>query len=221
VRDGRGIPTTLLKHLPIDTPIALIDVGASEGLFTEAIHRYCGVRKALLVEPQPARAAQIRGRLPGSEFLVECVALADSEATVTMDVLQWDFSSSLLPIRRDFPEMAAAINLDVKERIEVRVTTLDSLCSQLGFDEPVDLLKIDVQGLEDKVLAGSCVVLSRVKSIWMELSFQPLYEGSPTIERMISLCRRDGFILVDLQEGFRASTGELLQADGLFTRPTG
>ena len=90
--------------------------------------------------------------------------------------------------------------------------------------DPVDLLKLDVQGVEHRVLAGASETLARTRLLWMEMSFQPLYAGSETIEKMIALCRQKGWVLSHLEEGFRSSEGELLQVDALFVplkRPAG
>jgi len=121
-------------------------------------------------------------------------------------------------VRRDLPSVSAAIDLGVRERIHVSASTLDKLCALHHFDDYIDLLKIDVQGAEHLVIAGALGTLRRTRLIWMELSLQPMYEGCETIESMIKLCKRHGFILRSLENCFCGSDGELLQVDALFAR---
>jgi len=212
-----NVPLALTKYLAPGRPISLIDVGASQGEFTLALQRYCGLRKAMLIEPQPLRIAELKEKFQGSGFLINCAAASSESRVASMEVLNWDYSSSLLPIRRDVPGAYGKLDMNVREVIPVRVASLDELCRD--FDGRIDLLKIDVQGAEAQVIEGASKMLERVDLIWMEVSFKPLYDGSDTLEGMNRLCNRQGFVLTHLEEGFRSSsTGELLQADVLFIR---
>jgi FkbM family methyltransferase len=211
-----GVPIPIMEALPRSERVTLIDAGASNGSFTAAMDRYCGIRKAMLIEPQPKRVEQMKSRFPGERFFFACAAVSSEQGSMEMEVLNWDYSSSILPVRRDLPALHAAVDLGVREKIQVEVTTLDTLCDRFHFDETIDLLKIDVQGAESLVLAGAAKTLRRTRLIWMELSLQPLYEGSVTAERMIRLCRDHGFVLRHIEEGFWSSEKELLQVDALF-----
>jgi FkbM family methyltransferase len=221
-----GVPGPLVERFRNTGPIQLIDVGASSGEFTESFSKFCGVRKALLIEPIPKRCEQLRGRFGGSNFQIVCGVVGDREAEMKMEVLKWEYSSSILPVMRSDANVTSKLNamarmesaLDVAEAIITRMQSLDQICSENGFTEAVDLLKIDVQGAEHLVLDGARKVLQRTQAIWTEVSFRPLYEGSLTFEGISARCREAGFILVALDEGFRGANGELLQGDALFIR---
>ena len=152
------------------------------------MERYCGIEKALLIEPQPKRVEEMKTKLTGSRFSFACAAASSEERLIEMDILNWDYSSSVLPVRTDIPSVSAAIDIGVRERIKVQACTLDKLCKLHKFDGFVDLLKIDVQGAENLVINGASETLRRTGLIWMEMSLQPLYEGCETIESMITLC---------------------------------
>jgi FkbM family methyltransferase len=213
-----GLPTPLANRLPRDSEIVIIDVGASRGDFTSIIDKWCGIRKALLIEPQPARVNELRKRFYGPRFSFEQAAAASTHGRLEMEILNWDYSSSILPVRRDMPHVSAVIDHGVRETVAVSTMPLDYICESRKFEEPIDLLKIDVQGAEHAVILGASKTLKRVHMIWMELSLQPLYEGSQTIEAMIRLCRDSGFVLKHLEDGFCGSNGEVLQVDSLFAR---
>lgn len=215
------VPAPLITHFSGSGPVNLIDIGASSGNFADSMDRFCGVRKALLVEPIPKRCEQLRDRFPSDKFKVVQRAVGDKDTELKMDVLKWDYSSSVLPVVRSDPNVSSEINLDVAETIVTQMQTLDNICTECSFAGPVNLLKVDVQGAEHLVLAGATNVLKSTQAIWMEVSFRPLYEGSLTFEAILARCRDAGFILASLAEGFRGANGELLQADALFVQPNG
>jgi FkbM family methyltransferase len=213
-----GLPCHLIEHLPKTGELTLIDVGASNGEFAATLNKYIPLKKALFVEPQPQRIHELKQTFRGDEFHFACAAATDRSESRKMEVLNWDYSSSILPVKRDVPGVNEVIDLGVREIIDCRSATLDELCYETGWEGDVDLLKIDVQGAEHLVLQGAAKTLKRTKVIWIEVSFKPLYEGSSTIETIIRLCDQSGFALTHIDEGFRGSSGELLQGDGLFTR---
>ncbi len=213
-----AVQRCLVERLSDCGKLTLIDIGAASGQFADFTDSLFGVKKALLVEPQPKKLQELRQRYNDGRFVVAGAALTDREGTLDMEILEWDQSSSILPVKRDIPDVNAVVDLKAREVIKCRATTLDQLCLESKFDDPIDLIKIDVQGAEHLVLAGATQTLKRTKVIWTEVSFQPLYEGSPTITQIISQCKEQGFILLSLVEGFRGASGELLQADAVFVR---
>ncbi len=213
-----GVPHVLGEYLRGCGEITLIDVGASDGEFAEKLKQLCAVRKALLIEPQPSRCEELERRFSARDFKVVCAAAADRRGTLELEILNWDYSSSILKVRRDLPAVNARMDLGVREVVPCRMDTLDLLCEEQQFLDPVDLLKIDVQGAEHLVLTGAIKLLKRTSAIWTELSFQQLYEGSAKIETIVSICRENGFVLKGISEAFRGANGELFEADALFVR---
>ena len=213
-----GVPPPLVHRFRGKPPITLIDIGASEGAFTQSLCQFCGVGKALLVEIQPKRCDQLRKRFPDPSFQVVCGAAGVREEDRVVDILAWDYSTSLLSIDRTDRNAVGANDYSVRERIKTRVRSLDRLCDEFGFNYAIDLLKLDVQGAEGMVLEGARETLRRVRSVWTEVSFRPLYEESSTFRDVYDFFRRAGFHLIALEDAYRANDGELLQADALFVR---
>lgn len=201
-----------------EAPVSLVDVGSCSGQFTSAVVDYCGVSRGLLIEPQPDRFRELSGRFTQPTFTLKNCAIADRNCTMNMDILQHDFSSSLLPVLPDVGGVGRRIDLNVREKLQVAVRTLDDLLRESKWDDSIDLLKIDVQGAELKVLKGASDALQRTHMVLAEVSFRPQYEGSAIFSEVYEYMLEAGFLLTGLQEGFRGEHRELLQADAVFTR---
>src|SRR5262249_48110957 len=162
--------------------------------------------------PQPARCAELRQRFADPRFSVHQCAVADQARTCEMEVLKYDYSSSILPVKRDI-RMAAVVDLDIREKIECRVATLDSVMAEAQWEDNIDLLKIDAQGAELMVLRGAEQTLPHIRVIYTEVAFTALYEGSCIFSEVYDfLCAR-GFRLLSLREAFRGKDRELLEGD--------
>jgi FkbM family methyltransferase len=211
-----GLPPVLLAHLRDRKHISLIDVGAHKGEFTRAIDKFCGVSKGLLIEPQPERAADLARDLRPPRFRVLPIALSDRDGSTLLRINVSDETTSLLPIKSDLPQHQG-IDLSVRSTVTCAVRTLDSVFCQWSSSD-LTLLKLDVQGVENRVIAGGKTTLSKTEMVWTEVSFVALYEGSCLFHELHAQMYDEGFKLVELHGWFRSPCGELLQADALFKR---
>ena len=102
------------------------------------------------------------------------------------------------------------------EKIEVR--RLSDVAKELKLRDPV-LLKLDVQGFEDKVIKGGEDVVARAKIIIVEVSFQTLYQGGPLFDDIYRLLIARGFTYQGNFEQLVSPTDrQVLQADAIFCR---
>lgn len=206
----------LVPFLPQGQPITLVDVGASIGSFTESVRDHCGLRRALLIEPQPDNVRLLQAQFSDARYHVSECAASDAEGSIEMNVLNFHSASSLLQVKPEFLGAGTPFDMRVRQRIKVRTRTLDSLLADVNWTEPVDLLKVDVQGAELMVLRGALPALERIRMVWIEVSFRPLYDESAVFSEVYEFMNRQGFQLHGLQEGYRGGDGEVLQADALF-----
>lgn len=212
-----GEPILLTKYLKKGQPITLIDVGAHNGDFTNALAKYYGIERGILIEPLPHKAARLIDRFNDKKYHVfDCVLSSKEGDFVSFEVNSAEATSSLLRIKRSMPELSD-ISLGDGKLIQCKSRTLDSIVLETNF-ERIDLLKIDVQGAEQLVLAGGRLALLSTKMIWIEVSYKPLYEGSCTFFEIYDILNKSGFRLVDLEPVFRGPDRELLQSDALFIK---
>jgi len=216
-RSVYGIPSALFRPLSRAKPIHLVDIGAHNGDFTFGLACWCGLECAVLVEPLPHKAARLRERFRPPHYQVFECALAAGAGVAELRVnASEEATSSLLPIRRDMPELSALV-LGEEKIIRCAQRTLDSVITEAQLAQ-VDLLKLDVQGAEHLVLAGATETLRRTAMVWSECSFKPLYTGSSTFADIYTVLEAAGFQLLELSPGIRSPTGEMLQVDALFAR---
>jgi FkbM family methyltransferase len=209
-----GIPFSLLRHLEKKQPVVLIDVGAHEGDFTAAVSSHSGITRGVLVEPLPQKVASLQKRFVLPTYQVFACALSSRTGMTDFEVNEFDATSSLLKMQRHMPELTA-VSYGEPKNIKCHTRTLDDLVAEANINW-VHLLKIDVQGAEHLVIQGATNILKTTSMVWTEVSFKPLYEMSTSFSEIYELLGKANFKLVELEPGFRAPDGELLQADALF-----
>jgi len=97
----QNLPGLLEKHLDRGKPVTLIDIGAHQGLFSEAIDSYCGVANGVIVEANPFRAEKLANRYCSPKWHVfDCAVVAESGPLVFHMQEGFDATSSILPINR-------------------------------------------------------------------------------------------------------------------------
>lgn len=169
----------------------VFDIGSCEG---EDAIRYSALFPAATVyavEPLPDNLELLRANLrryPWANVRVLAVALSDRAGRAPFYVSSgqpegvtpgaWDYgnkSSSLLP-----PDLHLQVHpwVHFDHEILVETQTLERVCHREGI-QAIDLVHLDVQGAELKVLAGAGPYLERIGAIWMEVEAVPLYQGQP------------------------------------------
>jgi hypothetical protein len=133
-----------------------------------------------------------------------------------MHVNDFTPSSSLLPMadlhKKCYP-------YTVRECIKkVKVKQLDVVARRLNLDGNV-LVKIDVQGYEDKVIRGGQSVISQAKVLIVETTFERLYDGQPLWKDIFDLLSNMGFrYMGNFSQMKSPLDGSILQADSIFVR---
>lgn len=198
-------------------PLTILDVGANVGQFGVAAAKRFPKATVHSYEPLPQcfrRLQKASTQLPNLH--VHQMALGEAAGSVPFTINSHSHSSSVLPLLKAhtdaFPHAAQT------GRITVPMSTLDEQCGSLPLRAPV-LLKIDVQGYEDRVLKGGTRILRQIDYIVAETSFQPLYQGELVFMELAELLRGLGFRFArPISFLAHPRTGELLQMDALFVR---
>jgi FkbM family methyltransferase len=198
-------------------PTGILDVGAYQGHFSRGARQIFGIANILMIdalaENEPGLADVCR-ELGNADHLIAMLGDTEMEATsffVVDTEMRPDLvktGSSKFKENTDFPKQERAL----------RQRTLASIIADRGL--AFELLKLDVQGAELDVLWGLGPQLSNVEVILMEMSLVDYNKGAPLIDVVLGELRKMGFLLYDVVEQHRYHSGDLLQIDGLFVRPT-
>ena len=197
--------------------ISLVDIGAHRGDFTLAMRKLCHVSRAVLVEPIERLAADLRQHPDLAGYYVYDCAVGDRDGEIEMNIFgNSPYISSALPLDSSTPDLTE-LAVGGSKMVRRPALTLDTILAQTDI-RSIDLMKIDVQGFEDRVIKGARDALTRTACVFMEVSFRPLYHGSAIFGDIHALMYQNGFFLGSLEPGFVTRAGELLQADALFFR---
>ncbi len=185
------------------TALLCLDVGANHGEITDAMLRLRPSAKVHAFEPSPQCQSILRARFASHPYvtLVES-GLGDEEGAREFHRYANDQLSSFLPLQ------AGAANPFHGEpevtREQVPLTTIDRYAARQNLGR-IDLLKIDTQGFDLRVLHGATNLFQTgaVKHVLIELNFLPLYENQSPPEEIIAFLGRHGLQLVDFYEKCR------------------
>ena len=203
----------IVHHFKIDT---LLDVGANAGQYAKQMRELGYAKRIISFEPVQEAFQQLsKAAKHDGSWIVNQYALGDKEETVTINVSQNSFSSSILNILPEHVQSAPSSAFIAQQ--ETRIKKLDTVFDSFTTGSNNIMLKIDVQGFEKKVLAGAEDSLQKIKIIQLEMSLVPLYQNEWLFHEVLEYLTQKGFQLYSLENGFfNKETGQLLQADGIF-----
>lgn len=198
----------------------ILDVGANSGGFGQMAFAAGFSGRVISFEPLPIahqKLTEAAKSKPGRWIVAPRLALSENEGNAQFHITQRDASSSLLKPTSNF--IADTPFVGVTETIDVRTCRLDGLAKEFTLVPEKTLLKLDVQGGEAKVLAGTTQLLPTLAGVLTEMSLMPLYQDQPDFARLHAILTAEGFEIWDIWTGYRsANSHRLLQVDGLYFR---
>ena len=203
-----------LKKIPIKT---IIDVGANEGQFVEEILNIFPLAEIYSFEPLGDCYKKLMSNFRNNKKVhTYNFALGEQDGEITFSRSSASPSSSILKMgdlhKKLYPHTA---NL-VEEKVKIK--RLDDVFADVNLENEV-LLKIDVQGAEEKVIKGGSSVLKKANMIITEVSYATLYENQPLFRDIMNLLEKYGFSYIGNMEQFaNPLTGAPLFADAIFVK---
>lgn len=173
-----------IKAMDIKT---ILDIGANVGQFATYIHKLIPEAMIYSFEPIEGCYNELLKKMKSSnKFKGFNFGLGESKGNVKFYMNTYTPGSSILQTtdlcKKAFPCTAETGNQ------EIWVDRLDNLKDQIDIVDNL-LIKIDVQGYEDKVIKGGHEMISRANVLILETSFQELYTGQPLFEDIYDLLK--------------------------------
>jgi FkbM family methyltransferase len=198
---------------------SILDIGANTGQFALEINKY--LPDAIIFSFEPLRNEYdqlIKKTKKIRRFKAFNIALGDTNEKTIIHRHNFSPASSLLKVSNISMEAYPYIGKSNEEEIEVK--RLDGLMvSDEYFLEPEILIKMDVQGFEDKVIKGGENTFKLAKVIISEISFQQLYEGQQCFDEIYTQLVNLGFSLKGVVgPGLNPNDGLPLYADAIFVK---
>lgn len=228
----RGLPDTkLFDYTPPPPPSVdlwtwirsttsiktVIDIGANNGEYVEYLARFFQPSAIYAFEPlascQP-HLREVAERFP--QMQVFNLALDDHAGEETFWENEYGPSSSLLHVSDIHKE--AFPHTQRESATTVQVARLDDVLDVAMLERGI-LIKIDVQGVEDRVIRGGEAIFSAADVVLIEMSFLALYDRQPIFDEINDQLRACGLRLVGIKDqSGDPTTGQPLFAHCFYRR---
>lgn len=216
----RNSPEKTMLGLASSSFDCVLDVGANEGQFARKISEVFPGATIYCFEPLKTPFANLSRWAATQNGRVKCfnIGLGDSVGEVQMHFHEnHSPSSSLLSSTTYGQEVYPQTKV---ESIEViKVETLDSFLGdsldKLGANV---LLKLDVQGFEDRVLRGATGLLNHVAACLLEVCLDPLYENQADFLDLAEILYKAGFRYAGNMVQAYGDDGHVIYIDALFVK---
>jgi len=198
-------------------PGTVLDVGANIGQFAIASAKLIPNVKVYSFEPEPDSFKKLRKNVSNlSNIKIYPIAIGDVTGYVDFNVNTYSQASSILPL--SMARQEAFPDARIANTIKVKLSTLNEALVEINLQPPV-LLKIDVQGYENKTLLGAGEILKKIDFILIETCFEPLYEGEVVFRELLGIIEKYGFeFLKPVNLVTSPVSGEIIEMDILFSR---
>lgn len=231
---GSGIPDSI--QAPRDPRrIVIYHVGGEDGygpitaiLEKMSRHVHLVVFEAR-VETTDAHDLEHRVR-DGMPLSIVRMGIDDRQGTADFHINKWPLSSSLLPMSapaaNEDPNYDHCFvwgeNVELDRTVRINTTTIDELV-EAGAIPPPNVLSIDAQGAEVRILRGAAKTLAdHVLCVVSEVEFFEIYQGQGLFDDQMQILGKEGFRLFALfnqqtwHPGPRAGQGFLTVGEAAF-----
>jgi FkbM family methyltransferase len=196
---------------------SIIDVGANQGQFAIEIASHFPNTPIYSFEPISSVFELMKKNVTHLNVKPYHLGVGEAnEKSVINHTIYGNGTSSLLEMGENHYNNFAEYTNTVKEDIEI--ITLDSFLEKEKLEKNI-FLKIDVQGYEDKVLAGATKALQEIKVVQMETSFQEMYKDQQLFEYFHPLMLDMGFKMAGVMDVcYDKNNGMPLYCDTFYVR---
>lgn len=200
-------------------PSVFIDVGANVGYYPIQLLKTGFTGKIIAIEPVRHVFKTLKKHADnGQKFTAINAGVSDTSGSMTLYVCgTGGGQSSYLPPTEYLEYNSKA---KIEDTYETDIVTLSQIIEQHVPNADNIYIKIDVQGLEKKVIQGAKQHLSKVIGCKLEMAVNNSdYEDQPDMWEIIQYMKQQGFVLIHLEHTWRdhvSGTKEIIYMDGIF-----
>jgi FkbM family methyltransferase len=195
----------------------ILDIGANTGQAAATFRKIFPEAKIYSFEPLPDCYQELTDNFKDVPlFQAFNIALGDSFGKIVFNRNEYSPSSSLLTLADNHKTNFPFAYQEVPQEVEIK--RLDDMVEELEICSPM-LIKIDVQGFEDKVIDGGLSIISKADAIIIEMSVEILYEGQVLFDGLYTKLKGMGFNYHGNYEQLCSpEDGRVLQMDSIFVK---
>lgn len=227
-----GFEVVRLKKFPSANLVGLrrfdfktiIDIGANEGQFARRFTKEFPDAVIYCFEPLPSAFRSLRQWVEAireSRIHPFNLALGDWVGGAQIQSHTSHLPSSSLLQTTDLSHRMYPFTIE-QQCLDVEMTTLDLFFEDQNL--PIEgevLVKLDVQGYEDRVIMGGRRTLGRARACIVEVSVDSLYVGQASFMGICGLMDALGFHYAGNLDQTYADDGHVIFFDAVFVRSTG
>lgn len=205
-----------LKKLPIKT---VIDVGANSGQFARRIASIFSEANIYSFEPIPEAYKELDewAKTKKARVIAYNLAVGDYDGTLEIFSNEHRSASSFLKTTKICEDIWPSTKKQTL--IPVKLTTLDQWLKSLPVPPDKDILiKMDVQGYEDRVINGGLETFKMAKICILEVCLDQLYEGQATFKQLSLLLYGLGYHYAGNLLQSYANDGHIIFIDAVFVK---
>jgi FkbM family methyltransferase len=192
-------------------PKVIFDVGANVGFLTWQFTKTFGNAVIHAFEPDPAPRRTLESTHRGnSRIQIFPIAAAESDGELAFVQRRVSCNSSLL-------ELAAKAGGNGETTIRVQACTLDRFCAEHSVAH-IDLLKIDTEGADLRVLQGARNLLEKgaIDVVMTEVFFVATYKQQATFDEIAGFLKAYGFGIFNVYIGRETACGQACYGNAIF-----
>lgn len=207
-----------LRSLPVRT---VIDVGANIGQFAQFILRIFPNAELFCFEPLAGPFQELKSwadKQKNIKLTAFNMAIGDVQGLRELYYHPDHSPSSSLLNSTDLLETVYP-DTRRQERVTATLTTLDNAMVGLIDNIQTDILiKLDVQGYEDRVIRGGRNTFDRAKAVLIEVNLDAFYEGQATFRDILLMLHELGYGYAGNLEQNYGDDGHVTFFDALFIK---
>jgi len=227
-----GLEVTLLANSPMHTLLGLrnhsitsiIDIGANTGQFAKYIHRTYPQATLYCFEPLPNAFSELETwaqSITKIEVHTFNLAISDSEGVMPMYLHSEHSASSSLLKTTELTNSLYPFTR-AQEKINIQASTLDNVFSEkISILSGETLIKLDVQGYEDRVIRGGMETLKNCHACIIEINLDSLYSDQGNFLDIFTMLGDIGFSYAGNLSQSYGSDGHVIYFDAIFVRKLG
>ncbi len=178
-----------------------VDVGAHEGETSNLFNKYLSIKKIYCFEPSPINYENLKKKIAKKEniFLFN-FGLGDRDGEEDFNQLEESSSSTLVELNQKskyFQKKKKILNLFIKKNFKIFSQTVNIMKLKNFMHnnsiEYIDILKIDTEGYEMKVIKGAEEKIKNIDYIYFEHHFDDMLKKNYTLSDIHNYLVKNGF----------------------------